>query len=184
MLQVCLELFGLPIAKLLVGLLVVERYCLIALVDLRSICFLLVALHDPNDGFVPRDILILRVDQVFPHAARLSIGCGNLEEDTIFGDKDQFWAFLANTLVQLSPGARTDQHNVEVFLPAQRIKKANYAGEIFAIRGEDPHVVQDDQTIFGSGCMPEHGSLAQHHEVRLRLVERSHQVMTRPEEGA
>ena len=86
MLQVCLELLGLPVTKLFIGLLVVERDCLIALIHLGSICFLLVALHDPNDGFVPGDILILRVDQVFPHTARLSIGRGNLEEDTIFSD--------------------------------------------------------------------------------------------------
>ena len=86
MLQVCLKLLGLPVTKLLIGLLVVERDCLIALIYLRAICFLLVALHDSNDSFVPGNILILRVDQVFPHAARLSIDRGNLKKDTVFRD--------------------------------------------------------------------------------------------------
>ena len=53
MLEVRLQLFGLPVAKLLIRIFVIECYGLVTLVNLGSISFLLIALHYANDGLVP-----------------------------------------------------------------------------------------------------------------------------------
>ena len=52
-LQVCLQLFRLPIAELLIRLLVVEGDGLVAFDHLRTISLLHVALHDADDGALP-----------------------------------------------------------------------------------------------------------------------------------
>lgn len=54
--QVAFELFGLPVTKLFVSIFVIKRHGLISFHYLSAISLLLVALHDTDDSFVPRDI--------------------------------------------------------------------------------------------------------------------------------
>lgn len=56
MLELCLKLFSLPIAKLLISILVAECDDLVEMENFRPIGLLLVALHDADHCLVPRDV--------------------------------------------------------------------------------------------------------------------------------
>ena len=78
--QVLLELFGLPVTELFISISVVEGDCLITLVNMRAICLLLVALHDADNSLVPG--CVPRRDQVFP----LILVVRYFAEESVFGD--------------------------------------------------------------------------------------------------
>ena len=69
MLELCLQFFSLPIAKLLICILVAECDNLVKVENFRSISLLLVALHYANHCLVPRDVN--RLENVLPLARRL-----------------------------------------------------------------------------------------------------------------
>ena len=95
-LQISLKLFGLPVTKLFVRLLIVERDYLIAFNDLCTISLLLIALHDADYCLMPG--WVTRGEQILPFGLT-AIFAWHLEEEAILGDEYELWTGTTQALI-------------------------------------------------------------------------------------